>query len=182
MARYGTKPIPAIEIVNCSGSTVRRKMLKHLYGKVFHVTNENGFNGILYKGAIIPTLNEPAFRNWRMESFFRNRGCVSVCDLVNNTSKKHISSAISKYNFFDLRCNNGRTYLFLLNKSVHFNLITWNQWIIEKAYKENIVPHLESGFPGEISIVDIEKIIMINIVNYFNLDAFEKMLEARLKE
>lgn len=177
-----TKLIPAIETVNCSGSAVRRRLLKHLYGKVFHVTNENGFNGILNRGVIIPSLNESISSNWGMESFFRNRGCVSVCDLVNNTSKKRISSAISKYNFFDLRCNNGRSYLFLLNESIHCNLITWNQWEKEKAYKESIVPYLESGFPGEISIIDVEKILIINLVNHFDLDAFDKMLEARLKE
>jgi hypothetical protein len=162
-----TRTMPPINSLKCTASAIKRRLMKNLYGKVFHVTNAEGFTGIINRGKIIPSKSGLLSENWGGSGFFRNRGCISVCDLVNNTSKIEISRAISKYYFFNLPCNKGETYLLFINNSLHNHLVSWEQWKKDEAFGETIVPHLESGYPGEVSIFDIDTILILNVKDHF---------------
>lgn len=95
--------------------------------------------------------------------FFANKGCVSVCDLVNNTKPRVTRRRyLSDYQIFGQGWGASTVFLFLSPAS-HPKLVTWHSWEIEKAYGQQVVPDLESGFPDAIPLELIEEVWFITI-------------------
>lgn len=163
--------INKIKTIKCKVSEARKILIKELWGKVFHVTNEKGFNGIITAHKIMPNIGSHFGNNWgnKNNSYFRNRGCISVCDLKNNQNINEINDALYKYSFYNLSCNGEITYLMVLDESLHHHLITWEACKKEKAYRETVVPYLESGYPCEIPIDRITLIVKIELIDYIDL-------------
>ncbi|KAF0220174.1 MAG: hypothetical protein FD174_1413 [Geobacteraceae bacterium] len=158
-----------ITIVAGSHSEVRRKLCKNIKGKVFHVTTDVGWEGIQAKGAILPSnsCNEIE-KVWTGPAvgYFRSRGCVSLCDFYHNTNMKKIIEATRKYCFYHPSRKSKSSYLLILDHSLYDSLITWDKWKEEKAYRESIVPNLESGFKGSISLAMITGVIEVQLHDY----------------
>ena len=152
-----------MEIINikCSESEIRKEAIEHLAGKIFHVTTCAGFKSILESGYIHPTghfLTTPQW-NGSKDSFFGSMGCVSVCDLLNNSSEM-VEKALRKYYYIDPLHSKKPVYL-ILNHSISKNLISWIEWENQGATSQ-VVPGLEAGFKGSIKVSAITTAVCVN--------------------
>lgn len=139
-------------------------VLPLLIGQVFHVTNTKAFSNMLLDKAIKPNQNGafPFSHTQSENSFFRKRGCVSVCDL-RYLSSDRISEGLIKYNFLDPYLDN-KPHLYLFLKSDCLDkLISWQQWHKENAEKEMLVPYIEAGYPEGIELNLIKSVLFIEI-------------------
>ena len=68
-------------------SKLRSSILPLLKGRAFHVTDETAYQSILAKGRICTNRDGRYQFTYAFSklSYFRQRGCVSVCDLRNAT-------------------------------------------------------------------------------------------------
>lgn len=157
-------------------ASAQRKLMPKLRGRVFHRTSLPNFLNIIATGCISNNQNGEHKKNWASNSYFRNRGYVSVCDLHNNKSVRNTNNAaLSNYQIFGHEWDGESAFLFL--SSEHYDkLATWHQWEKEKAYSETIVPHLESGFPKKIPLAYISEIWLLKFTDY------DPILKAKLDE
>ncbi len=140
-----------------------RKLTPRLQGKVFHITSPENFVYICKSGKILNNKDGVLTQNWNNNNYFANKGCVSVCDLVNNTKPRVTRRKyLSDYQIFGQGWGATTVFLFL-SPLVHHKLITWQSWKREKAYGLQIVPELESGFPEAILLDFIEEVWILTI-------------------
>jgi hypothetical protein len=142
-------------------SAAKRKLLPTLKGRVFHKTSTESFFKILKSGGVENNKNRQFKLNWDFHSYFRNRGCVSVCDFHNN--KPTYRSSLWKYNIFP----EGSKFAYLFLSPKYFNrLVTYQKSNDGRELTEAqvVVPGLESGFSDRIDLKQIEEIFLIHIV------------------
>jgi len=136
----------------------------YLHGHVFHVTKLRYLDSIIQCGEIRTNKEgnlETTFGS-SSNSFFRNRGCVSLFDyriIDPDIFEKHAYKCTPTK---PASLENGIAVLFL-SEGLHSKLISWKLWHEEKAYKEMVLPHFETGHPGSINIAGIKKIIEITV-------------------
>lgn len=161
------------EAIACLHAKARQILMRRLAGKIFHISDAKGFLGIIAAGKIEANQDGRFGNHWgNKESYFKNLGCISVCDFYNNTRPKKLYDAICKYNFYDLSCNKGLSYLMVLQDGLYAGIITWDRWKQDRETGGDVVPHLESGYPGEISLCNLESIIKVHIEDHFDEDIF----------
>jgi hypothetical protein len=162
-----------IKYIKDTQRKLKNRLCKELRGKVFHVTSQIGYDGILNDKAIYPS-NHQNIENhvWNCGKYFANKNCVSVVDLYNNTDKKLLKKAINeKYRFYDIHtmASSHIGYIFVLKTDIYQKLITWknikDDWL--KNSEQNIVPHLESGIKKQIFLSDIEYIIKVETIEQY---------------
>lgn len=157
------------KIFSLTRNQLRNHLFKELIGKIFHITSFESFLSIISAGYINNNKKLEYTLNWESNSYFRNRGCVSVCDLFNNTRPKKIRSAsFSSYPIFE-QGNNGITVILFLKKEAYDNVKTWESWKKEKAFTEMVVPHLESGYPDKIPLDIIDEIWIVQTKDHINI-------------
>lgn len=138
------------------------KLWPKLKGKVFHRTSLENYRKILACGFIDNNKNEKYKLNWSSNSYFRNRGCISVCDLYNHTRPVLTKKAVYQYRIFSQREDIDDKFVFLfLHESAYHHLIKWEK---EKIYSGTFVPHLESGYPDKIPLSLISEVWFIKII------------------
>lgn len=146
---------------------LRKQLCKILKNKVFHITTEEGFKAIKSSGAILNSNdNRIKNTNWGSKeypSYFRKRNCISVCDFYNNTNTRELIKASRKYGWYDPNriVHHNIAYILVLNESLYKKLIPWKEWEKEKAFGEQIVPHLESGVKNQILLSEIDFVIKV---------------------
>lgn len=136
----------------------------HLLGQVFHVT-------LLKNLAAIQACGEVDWRGgggktfgFAQNGFFKNKQCVSVFDLRDSDH--------DKFHDFLWRCHplqpimRGRTEaeavaIFFVAESAHDTLLPWNLWKSEEAYSQMVVPYVEAGMPGPLSLSLIREIEVV---------------------
>lgn len=151
------------EIISTSYRGAVRKLFPKLRGRVFHITSPENFMSICKSGEIRNNKDGSLKTNWSNGYYFATKGCVSVCDLVNNTKPRVTrSKCLSDYQIFGQSWGPTTVVLFL-SPSSHDRLITWHTWKLEKAFTRKVVPGMESGFPNSIPLSEIEEIWFINI-------------------
>ncbi len=153
-----------------------------LQGQVFHVTKRAYWKEISELGAIVPNSNAllPTTFGVSKNSYFRNRGCVSLFDY-----REPETEEIKKYRS---RCDpmqaaepgaDGISIL-IFEKSLHARFVSWEGWKKEAAYSEMIVPYVEAGHRGGINIDEINKVIhLCRTVDHESLSA--RLRNAYLK-
>lgn len=171
------------ETLSCSHQRARTRLCRQLSQQIFHITDAKGFMGIVRTGDIRPNIAGVFGNNWGTKnSYFRNRGCISVCDFYHNTSVRKRYEATCKYNFYDLPCNNGLGYFMVLKSVLFGKMITWDAWKHDRKGSEDVVPDLESGYPGTISLKDIDFVVKVQIEDHFTVSSeeFEAVNPTRL--
>lgn len=142
---------------------VRDKLLPLLLGRVFHVTCLDALDRMLADGEIRSNVDgdlQSPFGS--TNSFFRKRGCISVFD-YRSASAEQIDESIGKCSPFRLPfCDNKLAFLFLSKVALNI-LIPWTRWKEEPALSDKIVPYVEAGHPGAISITSIEEVFQVTI-------------------
>ena len=145
-------------------SELQKRVLPLLIGRVFHVTSANAFSSILLDRTI--KTNEtgmyPFSYGQSENSFFRKRGCVSVCDL-RNISDAEINTALMKYNFLNPCFGKDANIYLFIKSDCHNLLVSWKKWHDEKAYTEMVVPHIEAGYPGDVDLNLIEMALHVKV-------------------
>ncbi|MDZ5459273.1 hypothetical protein [Azohydromonas lata] len=166
------------EAISLSYGSATRKIVPRLKGRVFHITSPANFISIIKSGAISNNQNGVFPKNWNCSSYFANKGCVSVCDLVNNKKPRVTRQRfLSDYRIFGQGWGATTVFMFL-SPFAHKQLITWRSWQKEKAYGQQVVPDLESGFPGEILLGDIEEIWFLTITDIRVSEELIKAMES----
>jgi hypothetical protein len=129
---------------------------------MFHVTSPDGFIGICSDGAIFSNTDGRFKSNWTENYYFRNQGCLSIVDLVNNTRPRVTRrKLISDYPIFE-QSSPVVVFLFLSSR-VYPRVIDWKKYKKERAYGQQIVPELESGVPGKVLISEIDEAWFITL-------------------
>ena len=139
------------------------QLLPRLVGRVFHVTTREAYVAIREAGAIRPNISTFPSPFGKYQSFFRKRGCVSVFDLRTATPEQ-ISVSVGKSGLL----SPGRSgkwpqvYLFLASECFE-RLVPWTRWKEEDAKSDAIVPHIEAGYPGEVSTDLITAALVVTV-------------------
>ena len=131
-----------------------------LEGRVFHVTKLAYLDAILASEEIMPNgdCSLPTTFGYLANGYFRKRNCISLFDY-----RLQLTDEIKD---FRTRCwpfqhaHDGIAIL-ILNPSIHADLIPWTRWKEEKAFSDQVVPYVESGYPGSISTKLIDEIICL---------------------
>jgi hypothetical protein len=141
------------------------ELLARLLGKAFHVSKMANYSGILKAGSIHPNPDcayETSFGS-SSNSFFKNRGCVSVFDYRNVPQEK--------FDQFAGRCHpltaardDGKMVVFVLCTEAANNLISWENWKTEEAHSEMVVPYVEAGYKGSLALTYVETILIVHVV------------------
>lgn len=138
---------------------------KELIGKVFHVTPLENFPSIQEKG-LTPNTElkvKSEFTN-TATGFFRLRGCVSFFDYRNYGSKTWKEHAYKCRPTQVLDRTNAIAVLFL-SEDLFDGLVPWTKWKEEEAYSQQVVPHIEIGHKGIVSMTHISKVIIFELKN-----------------
>ncbi|MCS3360017.1 hypothetical protein NYL07_09160, partial [Xanthomonas translucens pv. translucens] len=123
-----------------------------LEGCVFHVTRREYWPAIQRAGAVFPNIDGSLASSFgsSANSFFRNRGCVSVFDYRESPDEEIVDFRRRCYPFQPAAPGNEGITVLVLNTSLHEHLQPWTRWQDEKAYGEMIVPRVEAGHIGQI--------------------------------
>lgn len=137
-------------------------LLSELRGRMFHVTSPNAFLGICSEGAILCNTDDRFKTNWTVNYYFKNQGCLSIVDLVNNTKPRVTRrKPINDYAVFE---QSSPVVVFLfISPRVYPRVIHWKKWKKDRAHGQQIVPELESGVPGRVSIDEIDEAWFISL-------------------
>jgi hypothetical protein len=130
------------------------EILKAVEGQVFHVTKESNWTSILESGKLIPNQNGNLATSFgsSKNSFFRLRGCVSFFDWRENPTEE-IEDFRRRCWPFQSAVPGGEGVVFMIaKKMIQDRLLSWKRWEEEKAWGKMIVPYVEAGVHGEISL------------------------------
>jgi hypothetical protein len=136
-------------------------LLPELREQVFHVTTTEAYASMQKTGAIL--IDPPtAFRRWSYDSHFRNAGCVSLCDLRGIDEAK-IRTALDAYYFLNPRHAEADPVFLLLGPEAVESIITYEEALRSGALKKMIVPFIEAGHPGDLSLELIGEAIIVEV-------------------
>jgi hypothetical protein len=144
-----------------------------LEGCVFHVTDRAHWSAILSCNAIIPNTGGQLRTTFGFSrnSYFRNRGCVSLFDYRQPPDDEIRFSRSKCWPLQpEARFTSGLTFAFLSDQS-YARLIPWTSWSLDGAPQEMIVPHIEVGHPGPIPLELIERVTHLLVDEDPNLPA-----------
>ena len=140
-----------------------QQLLPNIEGKVFHVSKSKNWPMIEELGKIIPNENgelETSFGSSK-NSFFKNKGCVSVFDYRNINEDKPQEHAYKCSPTSPLTPEEG-IVIFVLREESYSTLISWEGWKQEDL-SQMVVPHVEAGYPGAIELSLIDEIIFVTM-------------------
>ena len=137
----------------------------YLQGKVFHVSRLDYLPSIIKCGEIRVNTDGvlPTTFGFSNNSFFRNRDCVSLFDYRSEPTEEIRSFRLRCYPFRPADPSNEGIAILILQSKVYGNLVPWTLWKEERAFREMVVPHVETGYPGSISLSMVEEIISVEI-------------------
>jgi len=150
-------------VIDVQQENLRAELLPRLLRKVFHVTDATGFKLICETGAIKPNRDGllPHTYPQSQNSYFSRRGCVCMCDL-RSVTEEELEVGLSHFYFLNPHDSNIQVILFLRSQA-HGHLIPWTRKKEEKADREMVASYIESGFPGDIDISQIDEVIEVHI-------------------
>ena len=154
-------------------------LLPQLVGRVFHVTSGSAYQEIQRLGRV--ETNQAGEREFTFAfsgvSYFRRRGCVSVCDLrfLNAEAREE---ARLKYNFVRPTLAWQVIVFLFLGPEARQRVITWDDAVREDGLTIQGVPHLEGGHPGPIPIGDLEQVLQVQVRMDPAMEQFRRMFSA----
>ena len=131
-----------------------------LEGRVFHVTKLAYLDAILTSEKIRPNgdCSLPTTFGYLPNGYFRKRNCISLFDyrLPLTDEIKDFRTRCSPFQ----HARDGIAIL-ILNSAIYADLIPWTRWKDEEAFGDQVVPYVESGYPGSIPTRLIDEIICL---------------------
>jgi hypothetical protein len=137
----------------------------YLQGQVFHVTRLSFLSSIHKDGEIKPNRDgmlQTTFGS-STNAFFRKRNCVSLFDYRPALTEEIEGFRRHCYPFRPASPGNGGIAILILQSAAHEVLIPWTLWKDEQAWGEMVVPHVEVGYPGTLSLGLVAEIISVEI-------------------
>lgn len=156
--------------MKCSRYIRRQTQLDDLFarleGQVFHVTNLAYLTDILRAGCISPNVDRslPSTFGYLTNGFFRNRGCVSLFDYRPEPTEEIRSFRFGCSPIQAALPGRGPAAILIFNHKISEHLIPWTRWQKEQAWGEMIVPHVETGFSGDLPTHFVDEIISLAII------------------
>lgn len=141
----------------------KRDLERHTAGAVFHATPYINYNSIVESGGISPNTKferKSLFGNTE-NGYFRQRGCVSFFDYRDYGSPEWQQHAY-KCTPTQILCRAESIVLLILCASQFSKLISWRQWKEDEAWSQRVVPHVEAGYPGQVSLRYITEVLYID--------------------
>lgn len=139
-------------------------ILPALAGRVFHVTPENNMSLIKQSGALVPNselLQISKFGN-SSNGFFRQRNCVSFFDYRCYGTKSWKEHAYKCFPTQILKRVPGDSISILfLHESKFDKLIPWTAWKEEESWGDRVVPYVETGYKGIVSLSEISEELIV---------------------
>lgn len=151
-------PVPT-ELVRVEGEPIA-DIEDILEGKVFHVTSLPNWNLIRQSGFILPNpdgLLPTTFGSHN--SLFRKRGCVSVFDYRVKPPEDPINYRHRCDPLQPAQPDTPGIAILFLHPDVYPKLLSWELCRDEVMYRERVVPYVEAGHPGPISISLVERVV-----------------------
>ncbi len=148
-------------------SNLHKVVLPSLEARVFHVTRLDNLDGILKAGKILPNTDGVAKTTFgsASNSFFRNRGCVSLFDYRTATPEQ-IDTSLGKCSpvqpLYSSSENVGIAILLLAPETCP-QLIPWTLWKDEEAWREMVVPYVEAGHRGPVPLSLVDEILRVQV-------------------
>jgi hypothetical protein len=95
--------------------------------------------------------------------YFRNRGCVSLFD--------YRAEPTEQLEFFRSKCDpfqmaapgRGGVAILFVAEAAYDQMLPWSQWKDENALSEMVVPHVEAGYRGSMSIELFDEIVTLEL-------------------
>jgi len=135
-----------------------------LEGRVFHVTKLAHLDSIRTDGEIKPNGDgslETTFGY--VNAFFRKRNCVSLFDYRQQPTDENARNKCSPFQPARSDPGSDGIAILFLKPEAYADLIPWTRSREEEAWREQIVPYVEAGYPGSISIDLIDEIICLEL-------------------
>ncbi|HBA7606451.1 TPA: hypothetical protein J1237_002376 [Escherichia coli] len=151
-------------IINQLKITYNDDILSALSGKVFHVTTAANMLLIKQSGALVPNSELLQFSRFGNTSngFFRQRNCVSFFDYRCYGTRFWKEHAYKCFPTQILKHEQGdKISILFLHESKFEKLIPWTSWKEEKAWGERVVPYVETGYKGIVSLSDITEELVV---------------------
>jgi len=136
-----------------------------LEGRVFHVTRRPFWEAIVTSGEIRPNADGclPTTFGSSSNSFFKNRGCVSIFDYRSPADETIREFRMRCWPFQPAMAGGEGIAVLILKVSTYGNLVPWTKWKEENALREMVVPYVEAGHPGPIPLSEIEQVILLHV-------------------
>lgn len=150
--------------LNVSNSDLFKTVFPYLSGHVFHVTKLKNLENIVACGEIRVNQNEEFETTFgsTSNSFFRNRGCVSLFDYRNTNTELFEKHAFKCIPTQAASPENG-IVVFIISENLYPTLISWRLWHNDEAYNQMVLPYFETGYPGSILLSNVTKTIKITV-------------------
>ena len=138
-------------------------VMEMLEGHVFHVTKKKFLPAIQAEGALLPNNGgeRPSTFGFRSNSFFLKRNCVSLFDYRTIPEDPHYRRLC-----WPLQAahpgGEGIAILFL-EPAIHGRLELWTKWQEEGPLSDIVVPYVEAGYPGALSLAHIDRVVLVDI-------------------
>jgi hypothetical protein len=137
--------------------------LEIVAGKVFHATDEANIASIFKEGAIVPNsdLARGSIFGNSSNGYFRARNCVSFFDYRGYGSLDWREHAYKCFPTSGVNRFNSIAILFLQDTE-YSKLLPCSGWKAEESWSERVVPHIEAGYPEEVSIQCINQLLVVS--------------------
>ena len=157
-------PKPLSLTISCT--SLSADLLPFLLGEVFHVSDFHNYQSILKCGELRPNTENlyPTTCGSSLNSYFRLRGCISFFDfraLPQDESERF--HRIYSCSPFPARSPRTQLVYFFPSQAAIERLIPWTRWQEEQAWEEMLVPYVEAGHSGPLSLSMIEHIMHVDI-------------------
>ncbi|MBI3099528.1 MAG: hypothetical protein HYY93_15075 [Planctomycetes bacterium] len=138
--------------------------MPRLVGRAFHVTTNAALSSIERDGEIRPSTSGvyPFQYPQSGQSFFRLRGCASVFDL-RRVPNGQIEQSLWKYYFLNPFDGNQPCFLTLSSRAAS-RLEPWTAWEQKRDYSQMVIPYVEAGHLGPISVGDIDRVLLVTVI------------------
>jgi hypothetical protein len=136
----------------------RDRLLPLVEGRVFHVTLAANVPAITAAGAIEPNIDGAFATTFgcSSNSYFRNRGCVSLFDL-----RAPRPDEMYLHKCWPFRP--GKHAILSVSPTAYTALLPWTLWRDEEAFREKVVPYVEAGYKGPLSLTLIDELIDVEV-------------------
>lgn len=140
-------------------------ILQKVTGRVFHATSTENMFLIMKSGALLPNSKQQFLSSFGSfdNGYFRKRSCVSFFDYRSYGTPHWEEHAYKCFPTQNLR-KGEKVCLLFLDEKIYEDLIPWTAWKDEKAWCDRVVPWVETGYKGKVSLDFISEVLVIEYV------------------
>lgn len=163
-----------VTTLTLASDELRGDLLPRLRGRVFHVTTHQAYSRIIADGVI--QANAVPSPSSSHNAYFRSRGNVSLCDLRDATDTQ-IDIALDAYYFLNPESRDASPAFLFLTEDACQRLVPGRRQMVERALDKLVVPHVEAGYPGDLSTELIEEALIVHVTHPPANDHLKALLE-----